>query len=92
MNTIRIFSLTIFMALVIACGGSAETTCTLPDGKIVEEGWIGMDPITNETQVCVWYCAGGTIYSEPEKCPPLTKTIAQTLETVEPELDTYDKK
>ncbi len=81
MNTLRIFSLTIFMSLVIACGGTLDTTCTLPDGKIVEEGWMGMDPITNETQVCVWYCAGGTIYSEPEKCPPLTKTIAQTLET-----------
>ena len=80
------------MSLVIACGGNLDKTCTLPDGKIVEEGWLGMDPITNETQVCVWYCTGGTISSEPQECPPLTKTIAQTLETIEPEPDTNEKK
>ena len=91
MNTIRILSLTIFMSLVIACGGTLDTTCTLPDGKIVEEGWLGTDPITNETQVCLWYCTGGTISAMSEECPPLTKTIAQTLETIEPEPDTNEK-
>ena len=67
------------------------TTCTLPDGKIVEEGWMGSDPITNETQICLWLCTDGTISGIPEECPQLTKTITQTLETVELEPDTNEK-
>ena len=72
-------------------GAATRSSCTLPDGKIVEDGWMGADS-SSTSLGCIWFCTGGTISVVPEKCPPLTKTIAQTLETVEaPEPKTNKK-
>jgi hypothetical protein len=72
-------------------GSATRSSCTLPDGKIVEESWMGMGEVGTDSLMCIWYCVGGTISGIPEECPQLTKTIAQTLETIEPEPKTNKK-